>query len=1024
LPFVERQLAGRTLRILIDTGAAKNYVKPVKELKNVTAVDTPFTVNSIHGSSKIQQKCSMVIFGKVATFFILDTLDTFDAIIGFDLLTQAGVTIDLMGNSINYGNTSEILKHYPCDNVNFTRIDDIVVPNSVKGDFKNMLKKRIGAFSTSNEALPFNTSIVATIRTEDKQEVYSKLYPYPNGVADFVNKEITQLLKDGIIRPSRSAYNSPAWVVDKKGVDTNGNKNKRLVIDFRKLNEKTIADRYPMPSIQMILANLGKAKYFTTLDLKSGYHQIYLAENDREKTAFSVNGGKYEFCRLPFGLKNAGSIFQRAIDDVLREQIGKICYVYVDDVIIFSETASEHVRHIDTVLQQLYEANMRVSKEKTNFFKESVEYLGFVVTSEGARTDPEKVKAIQDYIEPKNLYALRSFLGLASYYRVFIKDFASIARPLTDILKGENGTVSKHMSRKIAVEFDESQRDAFNRLRNILASEDVMLMYPDFKKPFDLTTDASANGIGAVLSQGGRPITMISRTLKTCESHYATNERELLAIVWALGKLQNYLYGTRELHIFTDHQPLTFAVSEKNTNAKIKRWKAFIEEHNAKLHYKPGKENLVADALSRQELNALQDEPHSDIATIHSEASLTYTIQTSENPLNCYRNQVILEESRYMLHRRLILFGKKTRHLIQFTDRDNLLDTLKLAINPEVVNALHCDLPTLAAIQHELVLAFPTTKFWYCKNVVSDITNKDDQVEIINVEHNRAHRAAQENIKQILRNYYFPKMTKLANDMVLNCKVCAIAKYNRHPKKQELGETPIPSYSGEMLHIDIFSTDQRLFLTCIDKFSKFAVVQPLTSRAIVDIINPILLIINNFPNTKTIYCDNEPSFNSETITSLLKNQFNIDIVNAPPLHSCSNGQVERFHSTLIEIARCLKIDKKVNNTVEAIMRATIEYNRTLHSVTDQRPIDIIHASPEEFQEKIKIKISKTQQDQLNRCNPSRQNRVFDVGDKVYLKGNKRLGNKLSPLCTEGTIQADLGTSVLIKGRVVHKDNLR
>ncbi|KAH8294430.1 hypothetical protein KR054_002016 [Drosophila jambulina] len=200
------------------------------------------------------------------------------------------------------------------------------------------------------------------------------------GAADYVNNEIKELLQNGIIRPSRSPYNSPAWVVDKKGTDDNGSKKKRLVIDFRKLNERTIADRYPMPSIPMILANLGKAKFFTTLDLKSGYHQIYLAEKDLEKTSFSVNGGKYEFCRLPFGLKNAGSIFQRAIDDVLREDIGKICYVYVDDVIIFSENETEHVKHIDTVLKRLLDAS-RVAREKTKFFKESVEFLGLAIIS-------------------------------------------------------------------------------------------------------------------------------------------------------------------------------------------------------------------------------------------------------------------------------------------------------------------------------------------------------------------------------------------------------------------------------------------------------------------------------------------------------------------------------------------------------------------------------------------------------------------------------------------------------------------
>jgi len=181
---------------------------------------------------------------------------------------------------------------------------------------------------------------------------------------------------------------------------------------------------------------------------------------------------------LPFGLRNARSIFQRALDDVLREQIGKICYVYVDDVIIFSENEFDHVRHIDTVLKCLIDANMRVSQEKSRFFEESVEYLGFILSKDGTKSDPEKVRAIQEYSEPDSVYKVRSFLGLASYYRVFIKDFAAIARTITDILKGENGSVSRHMSKKIRVEFNKTQRNAFQRLSNILNERTIPDRYP------------------------------------------------------------------------------------------------------------------------------------------------------------------------------------------------------------------------------------------------------------------------------------------------------------------------------------------------------------------------------------------------------------------------------------------------------------------------------------------------------------------------------------------------------------------
>lgn len=353
----------------MDTGASKSYIKKEIGLPTSVPVDSPFIVKSLHGFEKIERKCELDLFGVKSHFFLLPGLKTFDGIVGLDLLAQVGATIDLKGNSVKFNGGREDLHFQKCAQVNFTKIEDIVVPPKVQEDFQQMMYKNSRAFDDPNEKLPFNTNVVATIRTEDNEPVYSKLYPFPMGASDFVNREIKDLLRNGIIRPSRSPYNNPIWVVGKKGTDAAGSPNKRLVVDFRKLNLKTIADRYPMPSINMILSNLGRSKFFTTLDLKSGYHQIELAESDREKTSFSVNGGKYEFCRLPFGLKNASSIFQRAIDDVLRDKIGKICYVYVDDVIVFSETEESHIVHIGQVLESLHKANMRVSRQKSKFLK-------------------------------------------------------------------------------------------------------------------------------------------------------------------------------------------------------------------------------------------------------------------------------------------------------------------------------------------------------------------------------------------------------------------------------------------------------------------------------------------------------------------------------------------------------------------------------------------------------------------------------------------------------------------------------
>ena len=296
-----------------------------------------------------------------------------------------------------------------------------------------------------------------------------------------------------------------------------------------------------------------------------------------------------------------------------------------------------------------------------------------------------------------------------------------------------------------------------------------------------------------------------------------------------------------------------------------------MDKINGKIFYKPDRENVFADALSRQQINALSNDQHTDHATVHSEESLTYAINKSENPVNCYRNQIIIEEAQHNKKKTFVLFKKKVRHVIQFSDQSDLFERILEVVNPSVVNAIYCDLPVLVQIQDKLIRQFPGTKFWYTKLFVIDIFDPNDQKEIIITEHNRAHRSVQENVKQVSEDYYFPKMTKLAKQIVSNCKVCSKAKYNRHSKEHIIEETQIPSYAGEILHIVIYSTDKHSFLTCIDKFSKFAIVQHIQTRPINDVKIPILQLLNIFPQTKTVFSDNEKSINSETIKTILRN---------------------------------------------------------------------------------------------------------------------------------------------------------
>ncbi|XP_037924348.1 uncharacterized protein LOC119660042 [Hermetia illucens] len=836
LPFIEKTAGnGQKLKILIDTGAAKNYIKDFPFLKTVEAVKKPFYVSSINGSTYVSKKCTIRILGKETTFFILSNLNDFDGIIGYDFLKEIGASVETSSNEIKYKGGVEPLRFMECAQVN--RLEDTYknIPEEVCSDFKAVVNRNSEVFADPNEALPYNTSVVATIRTTTNEPVYSRSYPYQMSAKDFVDKEVQSILHSGIIRKSRSPYNNPIWVVDKKGMD----------------------------------------------------------ESDREKTAFSVNNGKYEFCRLSFGLKNAPAIFQRAIDDILRDDIGIRCHVYIDDVIIFSKEAKNHTKDIEIIFKKLLNANMRIALEKSTVFKTSTEFLGFTVSEKGLKTSEDKVRTILEYKEPTTLRSLRAFLGLSGYYRRFIKNYAAIAKPLTQLLRGENGNIGTNQSKNKEITLSVAAKDAFNRLRKILASEDVTLLFPDFSKPFELTTDASSVAIGAVLSQNGKPITFLSRTLTPTEENYATNEREMLAI----------------------------------------RWRSFIQEFAPKFHYKPGSSNVVADALSRQHIQHLGESEITHEACTNSQVSLTQHIRTASQPINGFKNQIFLSFAKSTEKDSATPFPGYHRHNIRFKD----------------IHSLH--LEVLGKIQSELIMLFPAVRFKHTTKFVIDLPNRDDQLETIAKEHERAHRSAAENYQQILDNYFFPELRQKTKAFVENCRICTQAKYVRHPKKQIQNSTPIPSYPGEILHMDIYSTNNIHFLTCIDKFSKFAIVEPIPSRCIADVKNSILKTIGFFKNPRILVTDNEPSFCSKTIRALIQNQFCMSHHTVSAMHSESNGQVERFHSTLSEISRTLNIEGGFRNHRPCRWKTDSQRQYTIIFLTrtSARLLDYTHAMYIPFQ---------------------------------------------------------------------------
>ena len=438
----------------------------------------------------------------------------------------------------------------------------------------------------ATEAEPFGRTdlvqhdIVTTTETPIKQAVRRT----PFHLQEAAKAEVDRMLEKGVIEPSCSPWASPVVLVKKKDGSL------RYCIDYRKLNAVTKKDSYPLPRIDESLDALGKAKFFSTLDLASGYWQIELSPDAKEKSAFCTAQGLFQFCVMPFGLTNAPATFQRLMERVLAGLQWQICLVYIDDIIIFSETLDDHLLQLQEVFSRLKSAKLKLKPKKCCLFRKRVKYLGHVVSEHGVETDPDKIEAVRCWPTPQSQTEVRSFVGLCSYYRRFIPDFASVAKPL--ILLTEKNTTFK---------WGTDQESAFEVLKQKLISAPV-LSYPDRDATFVLDTDASNVGLGAVLSQivDGREkvIAYGSRVLTKAERRYCITRRELLAVVHFVKSYRHYLVG-RPFIVRTDHAALRWLRSFKEPEGQVARWIETLDTFDFTLEHRAGKKHSNADALSR-----------------------------------------------------------------------------------------------------------------------------------------------------------------------------------------------------------------------------------------------------------------------------------------------------------------------------------------------------------------------------------------------------------------------------------------
>ncbi|KAD4178196.1 hypothetical protein E3N88_26787 [Mikania micrantha] len=399
--------------------------------------------------------------------------------------------------------------------------------------------------------------------------------------------QLQDLLDKGFIRPSISPWGAPVLFVKKKDGSM------RMCIDYRELNKVTVKNRYPLPRIDDLFDQLQGAKWFSKIDLRSGYHQLKVRDEDVEKTAFRTRYGHYEFLVMSFGLTNAPAAFMDLMNRVCRPMLDRSVIVFIDDILVYSKNEGDHACHLREVLETLRKEKLYAKFSKCAFWLQEVQFLGHVVNSKGIHVDPSKIQAVAKWSQPKTPTEIRSFLGLAGYYRRFIQDFSKIASSLTKLTR-----------KGVKYEWGENQEQAFQELKMKLTQAPVLAL-PDGPDDFVVYSDASYSGLGCVLMQRGKVIAYASRQLKIHEVSYPTHDLELAAVVFALKIWRHYLYGVK-CTIYTDHKSLKYFFTQKELNMRQRRWLELIKDYDCEILYHPGKANVVADALSRKDYSPIK----------------------------------------------------------------------------------------------------------------------------------------------------------------------------------------------------------------------------------------------------------------------------------------------------------------------------------------------------------------------------------------------------------------------------------
>ena len=584
--------------VLFDSGATHSFVSKscvlelglsVSELPFDLVVSTP--ASRLVRTSSMCARCPVEVEGCMFKVnLICLPLQSLDVILGMDWLSANRILIDCREKKLLFsdivepellssqGVLREIKKGAQC----FLIYAQLKVEKEERITVIPVVREFEDVFPEEVPGLPPRREVEFSIDLIPGAGPVS-IAPYRMAPAELVElkKQIEELLEKQFIRPSASPWGAPVLLVKKKDGGS------RLCVDYRQLNKLTIKNKYPLPRIDDLMDQLHGASVFSKIDLRSGYHQILVKAEDVQKTAFRSRYGHYEYVVMPFGVTNAPALFMDYMNRIFRPFLDKFVVVFIDDILIYSRTHEEHAEHLRVVLGILREKQLFAKLPKCDFWMKEVQFLGHMISAQGIAVDPTKVEAVIRWKSPKSVVKIRSFVGLAGYYRRFIEGFSKIVAPLTQLTRKDQPFV-----------WTDRCEENFKELKHRLTSAPVLII-PDVSKPFEVYCDASHQGLGCVLMQERKVMAYASRQLKIHEKNYPTHDLELAAVVFALKIWRHYLYGT-QFRVFSDHKSLKYLFDQKELNMRQRRWIEFLKDYDFELLYHPGKANVVADALSRK----------------------------------------------------------------------------------------------------------------------------------------------------------------------------------------------------------------------------------------------------------------------------------------------------------------------------------------------------------------------------------------------------------------------------------------